>query len=449
MPSWSLSRRLILVLTGSLTGLWLLATLASSLVVYHEISEVFDSALQETAQRILPLALSELNHPDDEDRDDREHERTIGDGLSYQDHEEHLVYQIRDRSGRVLLRSHDAQSAPFPIPLSRGFAAAGGWRYYTEMALSTDQFIQVAERLEKRIETVTESLTWLIAPLLLLVPLTAGAIFLTVRRSLQPIGAVREAIVSRSGVNLNPIPDADLPIELRPIVRDVNRLLERLARALENERDFAANSAHELRTPVAAAMAQSQRLEVDLKDTPQQARAAQITRILRRLGKLVERLLQLARADSGIALSREPVDLMPVLTLVIDEFSHAAGGQERIRFDDGGHRTLTARADRDAIGIALRNVIENALLYGANNTPVEVWVDAAHSIHVANEGAVVETSKLAKLTQRFQRGDDGADGSGLGLAIADTIMQQSGGGLSLHSPAIGRDGGFEAVLHLG
>ena len=109
----------------------------------------------------------------------------------------------------------------------------------------------------------------------------------------------------------------------------------------------------------------------------------------------------------------------------------------------------TARADRDAIGIALRNVIENALLYGANNTPVEVWVDAAHSIHVANEGAVVETSKLAKLTQRFQRGGDGADGSGLGLAIADTIMQQSGGGLSLHSPAIGRDGGFEAVLHLG
>ncbi len=67
MPSWSLSRRLILVLTGSLTGLWLLATLASTLVVYHEISEVFDSALQETAQRILPLALSELDHPRDDE----------------------------------------------------------------------------------------------------------------------------------------------------------------------------------------------------------------------------------------------------------------------------------------------------------------------------------------------------------------------------------------------
>ncbi len=448
MPSWSLSRRLILVLTGSLTGLWLLATLASTLVVYHEISEVFDSALQETAQRILPLALSELDHPRDDDDDDHERERSIGDGLSYREHEEHLVYQIRDRSGRVLLRSHDAQSSPFPIPLSSGFAAADGWRYYTETALDTNQFIQVAERLDSRIKTVTEILSWLIAPLLLLVPLAAGTIFWTVRRSLQTIGAVREAIVSRSGVNLNSIPDTDLPTELRPIVRDVNRLLERLARALENERDFAANSAHELRTPVAAALAQSQRLEVDLIDAPQQARAAQITSILRRLGKLVERLLQLARVDSGIALSREPLDLMPVLTLVIDEFSYAAGNRDRIRFDDRGHKTLTARTDRDAIGIALRNVIENALLYGAKNRPIEIWVDQARSIHVANEATVIETSRLAKLTQRFQRGEDGANGSGLGLAIADTIMQQSGGSLSLHSPAIGRDSGFEVVLHL-
>jgi len=96
----------------------------------------------------------------------------------------------------------------------------------------------------------------------------------------------------------------------------------------------------------------------------------------------------------------------------------------------------------------LRNVIENALLYGAKNRPIEIWVDQARSIHVANEATVIETSRLAKLTQRFQRGEDGANGSGLGLAIADTIMQQSGGSLSLHSPAIGRDSGFEVVLHL-
>lgn len=447
MKRWSLSRRLVLVLTGSLTALWLVAVIVSTAAVHHEIGEVFDSALQETAQRLLPMILDDPGeHEDGNWEHDDDH--TVGGDLEYEAHEEYLIYQLRNASGKVILRSHEAPRRPFPIPLQAGFSEAGGWRFYTKAAQRQGLYIQVGEHLEHRIEAVTESLSWMIAPLIVLIPMAGLAIFWTVRRSLGPIGAAREAIRARSGTNLEPVPDTEMPDELAPIVQDVNRLIERLAQALESERGFTANSAHELRTPVATALAQAQRLEAKLAGTPHQNRVEQLVGTLRKHGNLVEKLLQLARADAGIALSREPVDVYPVLETIMDEFMRHSETGKRIRFDGGQKQTLTARTDLDALGIALRNVIENALTHGDPYGTVEIAIDESGAIHVVNQGAVVPKEQLRRLTQRFERGHTKSAGSGLGLAIADTIMSQAGGSLSLYSPARGKPDGFEAVCYL-
>jgi len=217
---------------------------------------------------------------------------------------------------------------------------------------------------------------------------------------------------------------------------------------LESERAFAANSAHELRTPVAAALAQTQRLAVELQGLPQLARSEQIAATLRRLGDLVEKLLQLARAEAGIALSRDAVDVMPALRLVIEEIARRGDVGARLQFDDGGRRRLVLRIDVDAFAIALRNLVDNALHHGAAGGKVIVAIDREGALHVINDGPVVPPDRLATLTRRFERAAAAVPGAGLGLAIVETIVAQSGGTLELRSPASGRAAGFEAVLRL-
>src|SRR5690349_19654151 len=108
--TWSLSRRLIVSLTVSLGALWLLAAVLASWAAVHETNEIFDSARQEPAQRLLALAGDDIDDlPERAERDGFEAEDTI----PLPGHDEYLVYQFRDRNGRVLLRSHDAPEDPF------------------------------------------------------------------------------------------------------------------------------------------------------------------------------------------------------------------------------------------------------------------------------------------------------------------------------------------------
>jgi len=423
-------------------------------IVNHEVNEVFDSALQETAQRLAPLVVSGFVVPGDEgadadkDDDDAHEVRVIAENLEFAEHEEYLVYQVRDADGHVLLRSHDAPAKAFPVALERGHAEAGDWRFFTERVPPGRIFIQVGEPLSHRREAVYETLGAVAAPLGVLIPLAGLVIFWTVRRSLAPMVEVRAALDARGGGDLSPIPYEAMPEELAPIIEDVNGLLARLGTVLESERAFAANSAHELRTPVAAALAQTQRLAAELRGAPQQARIDQIAATLHRLGDLVEKLLQLARAESGIALSRDPVDVMPAFRLVVEEFMRRGDNEGRLHFDDGGWSRLVARIDMDAFAIALRNLIDNALHHGREGGPVVVRIDSEGSIHVVNGGPLVPPQRLATLTRRFERGAAEAPGAGLGLAIVETILAQSGGTLELLSPARGRSDGFEAVLRL-
>lgn len=446
---WSISRRLISGLTAVLALLWLAAAGIAAGIVNHEVNEVFDSALQETAQRLAPLVVNGFAEEVDDDEDDERHEtRVVRENLEFAEHEEYLVYQVRDAAGHVLLRSHDAPAEGFPAALARGHAEVGDWSFFTERVPPGRLFIQVGEPLSHRREAVYETLGGVLAPLGALIPLAGLVIFWTVRRGLAPVGEVRAALDARGGSNLSPISCEAMPEELAPIIADVNSLLARLEKVLESERAFAANSAHELRTPVAAALAQIQRLAVDLRGTPQQARVDQISQTLHRLGDLVEKLLQLARAEAGIAFSRDPADVMPALRLVVDEVARRGDSGARLRLDTRGRQELWARIDIDAFAIALRNLIDNALHHGREGGPVVVHVADDGTIHVVNGGPPVPPERLATLTRRFERGGAQAPGAGLGLAIVDTILAQSGGALELLSPALGRSDGFEAVLRL-
>lgn len=432
----SLQLRLVLWLGLLLTALWIGAASLTALRLRHEMDEVFDSALQETAQRILPLAVVDIVG--------REEQGVTQRLAELRDHAEFFTYIVRDAQGRILLQSHSADPADFPDWDGTGFRQSATHRFYNDAALRDSVRITVAEPLDHRASVAREIQIGLGLPLLVAIPLAALAIVLAVRASLAPLRRFRERLAARTARDLTQVPTGDLPAEVAPVAETLNQLLARLAAAFEAERSFAANAAHELRTPLAGAIAQAQRLQAESAEPAARARAAEIEATLKRLTRLSERLMQLARAEGGrLRLYRE-TDLRPVARIVTDDLARAAGaGRLRLVLPD---QPVMSDLDPDAFAIVCRNLVENALRHGAATEPVEVTLTPAGLLRVTNAGPVVPPETLARLTQRFERGTPGADGSGLGLAIVLAIAERIGSRLELASPRAGKPDGFEAGL---
>ncbi|OYZ79847.1 MAG: two-component sensor histidine kinase [Rhizobiales bacterium 24-66-13] len=429
---WSLRRRLGLWLAASVATLWLAAATVAGLVLRHEIDEVFDSALQEVAQRVLPLAYSELLAR--EDGASAQHMPPVG------PHREYITYMVRDGEGRVLLQSSDAEQMAIPAGLAPGFHTTARLRTYTEAAVRGTIIVTTAEELDHRAAAVRRAGMALIWPLVALVPIALAGVWLTLRLTLRPVLAFRQAIAERGRGNLAPVPEQGLPEEMAPVAGAVNALMDRLRGALEAERGFAANSAHELRTPIAAALAQTQRLMAELPEGPAQERARTIAGALRRLSRLSEKLLQLAKAEGAGLLAEAPAPRHVIDDL--DRQSARAGDIALTIAADGGP---VSDLDPDAFAVLARNLIENALKHGTPDTPVHVRLDADR-LEISNHGAAVPAERLAMLLRPFERGPTGADGSGLGLAIAAAICRGAGLTLEIASPIPGAADGFSAIV---
>ncbi len=438
----SLQARLGLALGLVLTVLWIAAAWATAVVLQHEMDEVFDSALQETAQRLLPLAALDIIGRDEDGMTQR-----LG---AIRDHAEFFTYIVRDDKGRILLQSHAADPAVFPDYDGPGFRQTATHRLYSDAALQGSLRITVAEPLAHRADAAREIQMGLGLPVLAVIPIALLAIALAVRASLAPLRRFRERLQARDARDLSPVDAGDLPTELSPMADTLNGVLDRLQSAFDAERSFAANAAHELRTPLAGAIAAAQRLQVETADPAAARRAADIEASLKRLTRMAERLLQLARAEGGPLRLAHASDLRLVARLIVGDIDRdnersGPGGQITLILPD---QPVMSDLDPDAFGIICRNLIENASRHGTMGQPIEVILQQDGLFRVANDGPVIPAETLALLTQRFKRGGTGAEGSGLGLAIVTAIAERIGAPLVLVSPRPGLPTGFEAALRL-
>lgn len=443
----SITRRLIFSITAMMALLWLLAVGLGLVVMEEEYAEMFDGTLQDTAERLVPLVVDDLEHRGSLDGSSRNAPQQLQTASSSGDRE-YLIYQVRDASGRVLIRSHDAPEQAFETSLKAGFWKDTTYQFYTATNETRTIFIQVADAFENREEALREGAIALFLPLALLIPVSGIAIWLVVRRVVQPVGDLRRDIESKDGGNMEPIDASNLPRELQPIATSVNLLMTRLRTALDAEREFISNSAHELRTPIAGALAQTQMLISELRDPANRHRAGQIEASLSRLSHLAEKLLQLSRAEAGIGITDKTVDLTPVLDMVLTDFWRGMNEPQRLVLNRAEGAKLTGLFSEDAFAIVMRNLIENALVHGRPGEPVEVFLDNGGPVRIVNAAVVMSEGELATIRKRFSRGRTEAAGSGLGLSIVERLLGQMGGKLVLFSPADGCADGFEARLEL-
>jgi two-component system OmpR family sensor kinase len=435
----SLRRSLLL----GLTLLWLTGVVGSGVVLKRLIDQRSDHELEESAAMLMSLVtytddllmtaavLGETRPPP-----------------SAAHSSERFAYVIRDRAGRVLLQSAEVPAGLQQAPAGVGFTTAGGWRIVTRAGPANRYVMQLAEPLAERTDTLVRAMLWLMLPLAVLLAFAAYIVYRASRTLVRQVQRTAQAVSRQDPQALGLLPLDGVVTEMRPAIEATNRLLGRLADALEAERSFTYNSAHELRTPIAGALAQAQTLAARAEGSPLKARADALVAALTRLARLAERLLALARAEGSQPLAEDWVDLARVVQLTVGEFERSPRLRGRRLVGDASPARV--RADLDAVGLAVRNLVENALVHGAGGTVVQVVSRAskdAASIAVIDDGPGVKGTELASLIKRFARGAGAAGGgAGLGLSIVETLARRMGARLVLKSPLEGRDAGFEARL---
>jgi two-component system OmpR family sensor kinase len=437
----SLAGRLVLSISVLLAVFWTIGVGLAIHVMRSEFDEVFDSALQETTERLAPIVVDDYFRRERGDGPNRMAALTPGAT------DEYLTYQVRDASGMVLLHSHNVSAEPYPAPLQPGFWSGEDKRIFTVATVSDTLFIQMADSLTHRREATLESALTLSLPILLLLPLGMLATRFVVVRATRPVNELRDAISRRDGANLEPISLAGLPKEIASIPGSINTLLERLKIALQAERDLAANSAHELRTPLAGALAQMEVLAEQLTRRQDRSRADRVLEALRRLTVMLEKLLQLSRAEAGIGASKTTVDLLGLVRLLVEGFRRAHKGMVIEVHHATGLTALPRAVDPDAFAIAFNNLLENAHRYGAPDQPVTVSITADGRITVTNAASGPLEPDINLYRKRFKRGQTSKPGSGLGLAIVDKLMEQMNGKMILRAVDLpGAITGFECEL---
>lgn len=432
----SLRRELSFWLVAGLVALWLVGIGGATVLFRQELMEIFDAALKDTADTILPLAEAVFSN---------DAGLSAEQAIAGKREDDAIAFVVATANGRIILKSPRADVSAFPQPPVIGFSETERLRVFATANAGGTLTIQVAQPLAERWEVFRDTFLALLAPLLILLPAGMVATTYLIRRSLRPVERLSGAVQARGVTDLSPVLADDTPIELLPIQEAVNLLLGRLSRALEAERGFTADAAHELRTPIAATMAQTQRLIAEVPPGDIRTRAKAIETALKRLAHLAEKLLQLSRAEGGRVLAAKPQDLAPFLALVIEDFRRTDQAA-RLRVNMPRQGTAPSTMDPDAFAILARNLIENALTHGDAAAPVDVVLLPDGTLIVTNSGMPVARGDLVRLTKRFERAGASRGGSGLGLAIASSIAHGTGQRLDLTSPAPGRNDGFEARL---
>ncbi|MEW6330371.1 MAG: ATP-binding protein [Pseudomonadota bacterium] len=434
----SLRRRLLLILLWSFAAAWLLLATMSYFNARHEIEELFDAQLAQSARVLLGLTLHEI---EEENEPDIANIDIVGVPWGHK-YEEKIAFQIWS-GDKLLLRSPNAPAVPMASAAGYRDESIEGkpWRVFLLHDQSHGVRIAVGEGYEIRDELIFDILFNTLLPILLILPLLAVIIWTGVGRGLGPLKKVAAEIAQRSPSQLEPLTVRDTPEEIRPLAQSLNRLLERLDEALESERRFTANAAHELRTPLAGLKTQAQ---VALRATDEPQRMQMLAKIVDgvdRATHLVGQLLTLARLDPDAAAAQYgPVDLARTAVAVVGERAPAAL-EKNIGIELAEDSRGTVSGDAAALAILISNLVDNAIRYTPSGGSVEVAVTGGEdgvTLTVTDSGPGIPELERARVFERFYRAPgSGSQGCGLGLSIVQRIAELHGASIELAAPATG------------
>lgn len=227
--------------------------------------------------------------------------------------------------------------------------------------------------------------------------------------------------------------------ELDQLAKTFNEMFERLESQVEQLRQFTADAAHELRTPLAALRGTAE-VAISQNRTPEELRATLVDSIEEydRLSKIAEDLLLLARADAGQLVIRQvPLELNRAIRDIVDLYLPLAE-EAGVHVSCDLSQPVWVLGDDGRIRQMLGNILDNAIKYSPKGAAIHLRLlgDNPAILTIADTGAGIAAEDLAHVFDRFYRADRARQrerGTGLGLAISQTIVRAHGGNISLES----------------
>lgn len=446
---FSIKRRLTLTSVLLSTGLMLISLYFSYTNAKHEVAEVYDARLGQSAKLLLmatsvsgkALAAQDQRKHFDQWMENIQRLSKANDDVATlfgHPYEQYFLFQFY-RDGKLLFSS----DAHLP-PLSSDKEAMGffdinlngeRWRYFqlSQPEGYNDEYVLVAEKQSIRDEAVNEIASSTALPQLILIFCLIVVLIVLIERSFQPIQSLQSAIAIRSVHKLDRIYVEEPTVELSPLVETLNQLLSELEQAWEREKRFTRMAAHELKTPLTVLRLNA---ENALRSTNPEQLKHDLDRILKgieRTDRLIHQLLMLAKVESTQTLAKQPVDLAHVIKQVIADLAPIAFKQDQQLSFSGESPRLWG--DELLLGILFKNLLDNAIRYSGHASQIEVQLsyhDDEIEVQVSDTGVPIDNLTREKMFENFYRANSQkGDGAGLGMSICRDIAALHGGQVML------------------
>lgn len=425
MKKFSLKIRLIVLFCAASVAVLGGAGVLSWFESREQIDEFFD-----TYQLLLARQLSTADwkniQPATQKKINKIVEELDDDG---EEDDEALGFAVFDRNGRIVF--HDDENGRFfnYNPQVSGFeeqkigSKHKVWRLVWMQSADGGYKIAVGQEQAYRDEVAFDLIEELLLPWMCGLGGLLLAIILLVHMELRPLREIAGNIARRNPDDFSQLDENNVPQEIAPLAKAMNKLFGRTEKMVKRERSFISDAAHELRSPLTALKVQLEVAEMSVDDRATQKKALSNLRSgIERSARLVEQLLALSRLDSTAQIGgdEEILDWKMLLAQAIEEQNTAAGHQLDIQILHE-EKCVILHGRNFLWSLLLRNLLDNAVRYSPEDTQIRLEFTDCGLI-VSNSGVNLDEKHMPHLGERFYRpAGQTAQGSGLGLSIVEKI----------------------------
>ncbi|WP_207859802.1 quorum sensing histidine kinase QseC [Volucribacter psittacicida] len=431
MKRTSLSFRLICLLSITSLCIWAISTTIAWFQVRKEVNEVFDSQQILFAQRLASTDLRNLfleRHQLGGFREQRA--RRPLKPLKRDD--DALAFAIFTPNGDILL-SDGENGSNFIYAPARGFSEAqlanddDLWRiFWLPVADGNNRLmIAVGQELDYREDLINEMVFGQMWVWIAGLPFLLAVIVVVIRKELSPLKRMSKNLLQRSPDDHQALPTEQLPLEVLPLVQNLNTFFHRTSAMLLRERRFTSDAAHELRSPLSALRIQTELAQMAGDDETMRHQALQnLTQGIDRASQLIEQLLTLSRLDSLTQLEElQDIHWNLLLQSIVADFYFPAQKRKMEMTLTIEQQPVVKQGQPLLLSLMLRNLVDNAIRYCPEGSEIRLILQQ-NEVIVEDNGNGVAEEDLEKLGQRFYRpAGQNEKGSGLGLSIVYRIAE--------------------------
>jgi len=360
-----------------------------------------------------------------------------GPALEGDDEESRVIIQHLADGSQALANGDETLPLPLPATLVDGLATVNvGGEAFRVLVHSTSrgERIAVAQEVGARDKDARESAWRSLLPFLILFPVLLLVVGDLVRKLFRPIASLAAEIDRRGEQLLHPIDEQHLPAEVRPFVVAINRLLARVAQAMDGQRRFVADAAHELRSPMTALSLQAERLAACSLQVSARERLLPLCQGIERSRQLIDQLLSLAAAQAAVPRPQARIGVHAVYRRVLEDLLPLA---EQKHLDIGVEDSADVQLLINPMDLftLIKNLVDNAIRYTPAGGTIDLCLaqtDTGVCLQVKDSGPGISVEEHDRVFDPFYRTlGSGETGSGLGLSIVRAIAERVGARVAL------------------